>query len=367
MCSTSRIWYKDVLPFTAMVMIECIIVGGNTLFKSSNASQPINSYVFTTYVFIVGFIFLVPCAFFIIITRRSNIPPLKLSIVVKLFILSLIGYFSQIFGYVGIEYSSPTLSSVMSNLAPAFTFILAFLFRMETLNLRSYSSQAKIVGTVASISGALIATLYNGTPSIVSSDSSSLYWIVGGILLASQNFLLSFVLVSQAQIMVLYPVELMVVFVFGLSGLIVAACAGLVMVRDLDAWKLKPDMMMASIIYMGISTGFLSGLIQVWALRLKGPVYVAMFKPFSIVVAVVMGVIFLGDSLHVGSVVGGIIISTGFYAVLWGKAKEEGTTVHPYKEAASSLATQTTPLLQTHVLEEGWPTTTSGSPPQIKD
>ena len=50
--------------------------------------------------------------------------------------------------------------------------------------------------------------------------------------------------------MMLYPVELMVVFVFGLSGLIVAAFAGLIMVRDLDSWKLKPDMMLASIIYM---------------------------------------------------------------------------------------------------------------------
>ncbi|PWA47439.1 eamA domain, WAT1-related protein [Artemisia annua] len=237
----------------------------------------------------------------------------------------------------------------MSNLAPAFTFILAFFFRMEKLNLRSYTSQAKIVGTVVSISGALVATLYNGTPVTVSSDSSSLYWIIGGILLASQNFLLSFVLVSQAQIMMLYPVELMVVFVFGLSGLIVAAFAGLIMVRDLDSWKLKPDMMLASIIYMGISTGFLNVLIQVWALRLKGPVYVAMFKPFSIVVAVVMGVIFLGDSLHLGSVIGGIIISIGFYAVLWGKAKEDNGAC--YKEASASSGTETTPLLQDNANE----------------
>ncbi|KAM0008086.1 hypothetical protein Hdeb2414_s0020g00558281 [Helianthus debilis subsp. tardiflorus] len=198
----------------------------------------------------------------------------------------------QIFGYVGIEYSSPTLSSVMSNLAPAFTFILAFLFRLERLNFGSYTSQAKIVGTIVSILGTLVATLYDGTSVTVSSESSSLYWIIGGILLASQNFILSFVLVSQAHIMIQYPVELMVVFV-GLSGLIVAAYAGLIMVRDLDAWKLKPDMMLASIIYMGISTGFLNSLIQIWALRLKGPVYVAMFKPFSIVIAVVMGVVFL--------------------------------------------------------------------------
>lgn len=119
-------------------------------------------------------------------------------------------------------------------------------------------------------------------------------------------------------------------------------------------------------------------MIQVWALRLKGPVYVAMFKPLSIVIAVAMGVIFLGDSLHLGrsfqllllllllfieisflsveielkfwcSVVGGIIISLGFYAVLWGKAKEDGG-VH-YNEASSSA--QTSPLLQEHALEEG--------------
>nr|GEU95094.1 acetyl-CoA carboxylase 1 [Tanacetum cinerariifolium] len=45
----------------------------------------------------------------------------------------------------------------------------------------------------------------------------------------------------MAQIMMLHPVESMVVFVFGLSGLIVAAFAGLIMVRDLDAWRLKLD------------------------------------------------------------------------------------------------------------------------------
>ncbi|XP_076928567.1 WAT1-related protein At5g40240-like [Bidens hawaiensis] len=325
-----------------MVSVECIIVGGNTLFKSAT-SQDINSYVF-----IVGFIFLIPCAF--IVRRRSNVPALKLPIVVKLFLLSLIGYLSQIFGYVGIKYSSPTLSSVMSNLSPAFTFILAFIFRMERLNFRSYTSQAKIVGTVVSISGALVATLYDGTSVTLSTDSSTLYWIIGGILLASQNFLLSFVLISQAQIMIQYPVVLMVVFVFGLSGLIVAAFAGLIMARDLDAWKLKPDMMLASIIYMGISIGFLNGLIQIWTLRLKGPVYVAMFKPFSIVIAVVMGVIFLGDSLHLGSVIGGTIISLGFYAVLWGKAKENGSA---WCMETSSTRTETSPLLHAHAIEDG--------------
>lgn len=40
--------------------------------------------------------------------------------------------------------------------------------------------------------------------------------------------------------------------------------------------------------------------VHTWVLRIKGPVYVAMFKPLSIVIAVALGVIFLGDTLYLG-------------------------------------------------------------------
>ena len=66
---------------------------------------------------------------------------------------------------------------------------------MEKIHLRSYSSQAKIIGTIISISGAVIATLYNG-PSVFSS-SISMNWIIGGFLLAGQYFLVAFALVAQ--------------------------------------------------------------------------------------------------------------------------------------------------------------------------
>lgn len=37
-----------------------------------------------------------------------------------------------------------------------------------------------------------------------------------------------------------------------------------------------------------------------WFLEKKGPVFVGMFSPLFIVVAVIMGVTFLYDSLHLG-------------------------------------------------------------------
>nr|XP_021842789.1 WAT1-related protein At3g28050-like [Spinacia oleracea] len=57
--------------------------------------------------------------------------------------------------------------------------------------------------------------------------------------------------------------------------------------------------------------------------RVKGPVFVAMFIPLQMIIAVIMGVSFLGDVLHLGSVIGGSIIAVGFYTVMKGKAEEE--------------------------------------------
>ncbi|KAI7746519.1 hypothetical protein M8C21_006909, partial [Ambrosia artemisiifolia] len=79
--------YKNVLPFAGMLMIEFMLVGGNTLFKSASV-QGINSYVFTFYVFLIGFIFLLPCLFFL--HRTTSIPPIKISIVGMIFMLSVL-------------------------------------------------------------------------------------------------------------------------------------------------------------------------------------------------------------------------------------------------------------------------------------
>jgi drug/metabolite transporter (DMT)-like permease len=50
-----------------------------------------------------------------------------------------------------------------------------------------------------------------------------------------------------------------------------------------------------------------------------------LFKPLSIAIAVAMAAIFLGDTLHLGSVIGSVILSFGFYTVIWGKAREDST------------------------------------------
>ncbi|CAL5368089.1 unnamed protein product [Camellia sinensis] len=324
--------YRDVLPFTSMVTMECINVGLNTLFKAATV-HGMSRYVFVVYAYAVAALVLLPSPFF---SRRSTeLPPLNSSIACKIFLLGLIGCTSQILGYTGINYSSPTLASAISNLVPAFTFILALIFRMEKLALRSSSSQAKIIGTVVSISGAFLVTLYKGTPIVLNpSPAISLNqpllqsppqsnWLIGGLFLTSEYILVPMWYIVQAQIMKVYPAELTVVFFYNLCVSVLAAIVGVIAEPNMSAWIIRPDIALVSIICSGIFGSFLNNAVHTWVLRVKGPVYVAMFKPLSIAIAVAMGVIFLSDTLYLGSVVGATIISVGFYTVMWGKAKEE--------------------------------------------
>ncbi|KAL0386585.1 UNVERIFIED_CONTAM: WAT1-related protein [Sesamum latifolium] len=82
------------------------------------------------------------------------------------------------------------------------------------------------------------------------------------------------------------------------------------------------DVRLISVLYAGVMGSGFGVMIHTWGLHVKGPVYVAMFRPLSIAIAAIMGVIFLGDDLYLGSVIGSVVITMGFYTVM-GKTKEE--------------------------------------------
>ncbi|WRX21977.1 EamA domain - like 10 [Theobroma cacao] len=354
--------YNDVLPFTAMVALESANVGVNILFKAATL-KGMSYYIFIAYSYAVGTILFLPLSF--IFPSRAVLPRLKFHVVSRIFLLGLIGFSAQICAYKGIEYSSPTMASAVSNLTPAITFILAVLSRLERVALRSSSSQAKVLGTIASISGALVVVLYKG-PKVFSSprgtsssvllewplESSESNWAIGGILLAVAYLLFSFCYIIQAQVMVIYPAEIIVAFLYNLCGTIISAPVCLIAEPNLSSWRLRPSVAVIAVLYSGIFQTFYS-LVVIWGLHLKGPVYIVIFKPLSIAIAAFMSAVFLGDSLHVGSIVGAVIISMGFYAVIWGKAKEE-QRIHDDSGINSSEPSSSgkVPLLQSHKLED---------------
>jgi len=80
---------------------------------------------------------------------------------------------------------------------------------MEEVSLSRRSSQAKIIGTVLSISGASVITLYKGPPVNFTPkpslllyppvDASNSNWVVGGLLLTAE-----YILVTLWNILLVY-------------------------------------------------------------------------------------------------------------------------------------------------------------------
>ncbi|KAH0857963.1 hypothetical protein HID58_086224, partial [Brassica napus] len=115
------------------------------------------------------------------------------------------------------------------------------------------------------------------------------------------------------------PLTSLILYKMGLLGLIV-----------MEKLSIRKESSLAKVLgtllsIVGALVGILNSgyyIVHTWAVIYKGPVYLSMFKPLSILIAAASTTIFLSESIYLGILIGGILISVGFCMVLWGKAKE---------------------------------------------
>ncbi|KMT07306.1 hypothetical protein BVRB_6g149350 isoform A [Beta vulgaris subsp. vulgaris] len=348
---------SEAAPYIGMLMAECCQVGLMIISKQA-MSAGMSTFVFVCYSNAFASLILLPFSFFF--HRSEQRPQLTFSLLGWFFLLALSGCLAQLFGYTGINYSSPTLGTAMLNLVPGLTFLLAIIFRMEKLNIRKISCLAKLVGAMVLIAGAFVATLYEGPPLLnrpVSLHTHQLSiigehtrWILGGSFLAVDCVMASSWAIIQAIILKKYPAELIVVFFYCFFITLQSGIVTVILERNLSAWSLKSTMRLLAVLYSAVFGSALQVGLCSWCLRKKGPVFVCMFKPLGIAIAAVAGVVFFGDTLYLGSLLGIIIIVFGFYSVMWGKAKEE-KKINDSQFGSLQSPTQKVPLLANHAKE----------------
>lgn len=148
---------RDMVPFLGMVTVEATNVVLNVLFKSAT-SRGMSVYVFIVYSYAVATLILFPLLF-IFNRKRLLLPPFKFSLLCKICSLGFIGFLAEIVAYKGIDYSSPTLASVVGNLTPALTFMLAIFFRFPLSS--SSSSNLHCLSLFVPASFSLLGCLCN--------------------------------------------------------------------------------------------------------------------------------------------------------------------------------------------------------------
>ncbi|XP_059316563.1 WAT1-related protein At5g40240-like [Lycium ferocissimum] len=312
-----------VLPFMAMIVQQLAQVGSVVAAKEA-MSTGMTTFTFTFYSSAFSTLLLIPLSF---ILHRSALPPFWPTFLYGFFLLGIIGFLMLVLGFLGLQYSSPLLSTAILQLVPGFTFILAVILRMENFEYKSLSTMAKSIGTLVSIIGAVVATLYKGPQvfgisslnSILTSNPSA--WVIGGLLTMISSLTASVFIISQAFVLKKYPAELVLMLFYSCCVTILCVVFSLITDRDLNSWSLSPNRRLLALIYSGLFGHVFQVSISSWCVRKRGPLFVVMFHPIGIVIAMAAS-IFMGEPIRVGSLVGSAIIVVGFYSVIWGKAKE---------------------------------------------
>ncbi|KAK6938422.1 EamA domain [Dillenia turbinata] len=166
--------------------------------------------------------------------------------------------------YLGMQYTSASFASAIMNALPALTFIIAVLLR-----------DPKVKGQSATVKS--------------------------------------------------YPAELSLASFICFAGAAQSAAVGIVMERHPHAWSIGLDSRLLAPLYTGIVSSGLTYYIQGLVLKTRGPVFVTAFNPLCMIIVAILGSIILAEQIHLGSIIGGIIIAFGLYSVVWGKGKDQIT------------------------------------------
>ncbi|CAN1326295.1 WAT1-related protein At4g28040 [Linum perenne] len=277
-----------------MIVLE-FSYAGLALFTKAAFNGGMSPQVFVVYRQAIATLIMVPLAF---INNRKN--PTGVSLTLEsfswIFAASLFGYMvtgNQNAYFEGINLASSTAANAIINLIPGITFVLAATFGMEKVDIRSLRSNAKILGTVICVAGAMAMAFLKGTKLLNSQfvASNNNDWLMGCLLSFASSFL----------------------------------------------WSLW-------IILQGITLA-MTILGQAWCVGQRGPIFPAIFDPLCTIITTVFSAIFLHEQIYMGGLIGAVMVIIGLYIVLWGKAKDLKEIESVKKEKRSSIADLEEPFL----------------------
>ncbi|KAL6534253.1 hypothetical protein OROHE_013178 [Orobanche hederae] len=327
-----EIWFHKAKPFLGVVFLQAGLAGMDIISKAA-LNQGMSNYVFVVYRHVVATIVIAPFAFAL---DKKIRPKMTLSMFLKIMLLSLLEpVIDQNLYFLGMKYTTATFAAAMANVLPALTFVIACLFRLEKVKLMSIRSQAKIIGTLATVAGAMIMTLVTG-PNI------NLPWtrqglthahqltqvnlqdsIKGAIMITVGCLSWACFMILQAVTLRTYPAELSLTAWICLLGTAEGAALALVMEKgNTAAWSIKWDTKFLAAVYSGIFCSGIAYYVQGVVMKERGPVFVTAFSPLSMVIVAILSSFILAEQMYLGRVVGAIVIVMGLYFVVWGKNKD---------------------------------------------
>ncbi|KAG4381161.1 hypothetical protein GLYMA_15G085300v4 [Glycine max] len=325
-------------PFIVMIAIDFSFAAVNILLKKV-LEEGMNHLVFITYRLSIATIFIAPIGYF---RERNDRPRLTFRILCYLFCSAIVGAsVTQYFFLLGIQYTSATFSCAFINMVPVVTFMMALPFGLETVKIKSKSGRAKILGSLVCIGGALMLTLYKA------STRTTGKWTIGVIALALGTIFWSSWFILQSKISKRYPCQYSSTAIMSFFGAIQSAVICFFTDHNLSIWVLQGKIQIIAILYAGMIGSGLCFVGMSWCVKKRGPVFTAAFSPLVQIMAAMIDIPVLHEQLHLGSVMGSILVIIGLYILLWGKSMEmQNRVVKLVQEAEETKEQEPQPQIQ---------------------
>ncbi|KAI6675024.1 hypothetical protein NL676_002930 [Syzygium grande] len=340
--------FHKLKPFLAVVFLQFGLAGMDILCKAA-LNKGMSNYVFVVYRHAVATLVIAPLA--VVLDKRTR-PNMTLPIFIRLMVLGLLEpVIDQNLYYLGMKHTTATFAAAMCNILPAITFVMAWIIRLEKVKMKSFHSQAKVFGTLATVAGAMIITLIKGpvlklfwtkgggttTDNIQNGSAnggiSLRNSIKGSLMITIACFSWACFMILQAITLQTYPVELSLTAWICFFGMVEGAVVALFMERGNAAvWSIQWDIKLLAAVYSGIVCSGVTYYLQGVVMKDKGPVFVTAFSPLGTVIVAVLSTFILAERLFLGRIIGAIVIAAGLYLVVWGKSKDYESCSSPLDE-----------------------------------
>ncbi len=272
-----------------------MIVWGSTFVITKTAARDIPPLTLAALRFVIATIVLAPLAL-----KRGGLTRLPRPIpwrALLLMALTGIAVFAVTFNYALVQ-GSATQGAMIYALVPAAVALAAFWF------LKEKPSKRRVVGIVLSILGVVLVALGGESSLAAPRPVLGALWMLGAVAAWT-----SYTVITKRWAAVDSVVMITIVSALGAAMLIPLAALELLAVPtfspSIDAWS--------GALFLGIAASALAYLAYAFALRELDATVVGVYTNLNPVVGVVTAVLFLGETLYAGQVVGGLVAFLGMW------------------------------------------------------